>query len=76
MATRSDKSLERSRALEVITQLVERLNEEYVILLPEAMPFLAELLEDPELVIQNKTRQLLRKLEEITGESLDEYLKI
>ena len=76
MATRSDLSLERSRALEVVTQLVERLNEEYVILLPEAMPFLAELLEDPELSIQNKTRQLLRKLEEITGESLDEYLKI
>ncbi len=76
MATRSDLSLERSRALEVVTQLVERLNEEYVVLLPEAMPFLAELLEDPELTIQNKTRQLLRKLEEITGESLDEYLKL
>lgn len=76
MATRSDLSLERSRALEVISQLIERLNEEYVILLPEAMPFLAELLEDPELTIQNKTRQLLRKLEEITGESLDEYLRI
>ena len=76
MATRSDQNLERARALEVITQLVERLNEEYVILLPEAMPFLAELLEDPELLIQNKTRHLLRKLERITGESLDEYLKI
>lgn len=76
MATRSDLSLERFRALEVISQLIERLNEEYVILLPEAMPFLAELLEDPELTIQNKTRQLLRKLEEITGESLDEYLRI
>ena len=62
--------------MEVVTQLVERLNEEYVVLLPEAMPFLAELLEDPELTIQNKTRQLLRKLEEITGESLDEYLKL
>ena len=40
------------------------------------MPFLAELLEDPELHIQNGTRELLRKLEEITGENLDEYLKM
>ena len=76
MATRSDLQLERSRALEVICQLVERLQEEYVVMLPEAMPFMAELLEDPELAIQNRTRQLLRMLEEMTGESLDEYLKI
>ena len=76
MATRSDDAVERRRALEVILQLVGRLGEEYVILLPEAMPFLAELLEDPELSIQNGTRVLLRKLEEITGEDLDEYLKM
>jgi U3 small nucleolar RNA-associated protein 10 len=76
MSTRSDEPIERRRALEVILQLVGRLGEEYVILLPEAMPFLAELLEDPELHIQNGTRALLRKLEEITGENLDDYLKM
>lgn len=76
MATRSDRQIQRARALEVICQLVDRLNEEYVVLLPEAMPFMAELLEDPELSLQNKTRKLLRQLEEMTGESLDEYLKI
>ena len=76
MCTRSDDAVERRRALEVILQLVGRLGEEYVMLLPEAMPFLAELLEDPELHIQNGTRELLRKLEEITGENLDEYLKV
>lgn len=76
MATRSESKIERTRALEVICQLVDRLLEEYVILLPEAMPFMAELLEDPELSIQNKTRKLLRQLEAITGESLDEYLKM
>jgi len=76
MSTRSDDPVERRRALEVVLQLVGRLGEEYVMLLPEAMPFLAELLEDPELHIQNGTRELLRKLEEITGENFDEYLKM
>ncbi len=76
IATRSDDAVERRRALEVMLQLVGRLGEEYVILLPEAMPFLAELLEDPELHIQNGARALLRKLEEITGEDLDGYLKM
>ena len=76
MCTRSDDAVERRRALEIVLQLVGRLGEEYVMLLPEAMPFLAELLEDPELHIQNGTRELLLKLERITGENLDEYLKM
>lgn len=76
MSTRSDEPIERRRALEVIFQLVGRLGEEYVLLLPEAMPFLAELLEDPELHIQNGTRALLRNLEETTGENLGDYLKM
>ena len=75
MATRSESHVERRRALEVVKKLVDRLGEEYVMLLPEAMPFLAEVLEDPELHIQNETRALLRSLEELTGESLEEYLK-
>ena len=75
MATRSESHRERRRALEVVKKLVDRLGEEYVMLLPEAMPFLAEVLEDPELGIQNETRGLLRSLEELTGESLAEYLK-
>lgn len=76
MATRSDLQAERSRALEVISQLIGRIGEEYMVLLPEAMPFLAELLEDPELEMQNRTRELLKRLEEISGESLDDYLKV
>lgn len=75
MASRSENAKERRRSLEVVVRLVDRLGEEYVILLPEAMPFLAELLEDPELHIQNETRKLLHKLEELTGENLEEYLK-
>lgn len=76
LASRSDAPKERRRALEVVAQLVERLGEEYVVLVPEAMPFLSELLEDPELHIQNETRRLLQKLEQLTGENLDEYLKV
>ena len=76
MATRSKSAEERRRALAVIVQMADRLGEEYMVLLPEAMPFLAELLEDPEYIIQNDTRAFLKKLEELTGESLDEYLRL
>lgn len=75
MTTRDDDSRIRKRALEVVNGLVQNLGEEYIVLLPEAMPFLAELLEDPELDIQNATKILLKKLEDVSGENLDEYLK-
>ena len=75
MKTRDDDSRIRRRALQVLVDLVERLGEEYTVLLPEAMPFLAELLEDPELEIQNTTKLLLKKLEEVSGESLEDYMR-
>lgn len=74
-STRDDDSRVRRRGLAVIDKMLEGLGEEYIILLPEAMPFLAELLEDPELNIQNATKILLKRLEDVSGESLDDYLR-
>lgn len=44
-------------------------------LLPETLPFLAELLEDAEAGVEARAAGLLRALEELSGESLAEYLK-
>ena len=75
MATRSSEAPRRLQALAVLAGLVERVREEYLVLLPEALPFLAELVEDPEHAVEAATQSLLRRLEELSGESLEHYLK-
>lgn len=40
----------------------------------QALPFLAELLEDPEPGVAARVRALCRRLEALSGESLDPYL--
>ena len=75
MATRSPEAPRRLQALAVVAGLVERVREEYLVLLPEALPFLAELVEDPEHAVEAATQCLLRRLEELSGESLEQYLK-
>lgn len=75
MQTRSPSARTRLAALEAAAQLVSRLREEYLVLLPEALPFLAELLEDPELAVEARAKELLRQLEALSGESLEQYLQ-
>lgn len=75
MRTRSSDVFERRRAVAVISGLASRLAEEYLLLLPEALPFLAELLEDPEPILQSATQALVAQLQALSGESLEAYLK-
>ena len=75
MVTRSEAPQERTRALAVTAGLVERLREDYLGLVPEALPFLAELLEDPEPQVVAATQILIARLEELSGEDLSQYLK-
>ena len=76
MATRSAAARERLRAIAAVEGLVERMREEYLLLLPEALPFLAELLEDPEPTVVSATQRLIKKLEDLSGESLQQYLQV
>jgi U3 small nucleolar RNA-associated protein 10 len=61
--------------LQVVSSLVGRLAEEYLVLLPEAIPFLAELMEDTSHAVEARTQELVAQLEAIAGESLDPYMK-
>lgn len=76
MATRSPAFEERLRAVAAVDGLVGRMREEYLLLLPEALPFLAELLEDPEHQVAASTQRLIKQLEDLSGESLEQYLKV
>ena len=75
MLTRNGSVRTRLLALEVVFSLILRLREEFLVLLPETIPFLSELLEDIEDSVSNKAQQVIATLEEIGGESLNEYLK-
>jgi U3 small nucleolar RNA-associated protein 10 len=65
----------RLRAAAVVLQLVSRLREEYLSFLPEALPYVAELLEDPDAAVAAAGQALAAALEEASGEALDEHLK-
>lgn len=76
MATRSRRSVnERLRAVAAVEGLVGRMREEYLLLLPETIPFVAELLEGPEHQVRVVTQRLIKTLEELSGESLEQYLQ-
>eukprot|EP00475_Leptophrys_vorax_P019685 TRINITY_DN26993_c0_g1_i1.p1 TRINITY_DN26993_c0_g1~~TRINITY_DN26993_c0_g1_i1.p1 ORF type:complete len:520 (+),score=54.57 TRINITY_DN26993_c0_g1_i1:3-1562(+) len=73
MCTRSEQVRARQLALRVVTELVERVQEEYVVLLPETIPFLAELLEDSDSAVAESAKVLVKKLEDLSGEDLTQY---
>lgn len=60
--------------LKIVKYLVENLREEYLVLLPETIPFLGELLEDVEPNVKSLAQEILKEMETLSGESLREYL--
>ncbi|XP_078440573.1 ARM repeat superfamily protein [Wolffia australiana] len=74
MHTRSEKTRARILGLRVIKYMVEHFKEEYLVSLPETIPFLSELLEDVELPVKSLAQEILRELESLSGESLQQYL--
>lgn len=75
LVTRSEHSESRLAALEVVYNIVSRLREEYLVLLPESLPFLSELMEDSDIAVEARTQELVKLLEELADEKLDDYLK-
>ncbi|GAU40064.1 hypothetical protein TSUD_258570 [Trifolium subterraneum] len=57
-----------------IWSCVNNLKEEYLVLLAETIPFLGELLEDVELSVKSLAQEILREMESMSGESLQQYL--
>ncbi|KAL0341136.1 UNVERIFIED_CONTAM: hypothetical protein Sradi_4630400 [Sesamum radiatum] len=74
MHTRSEKVRARILGLRIVKSLLENLKEEYLVLLPETIPFLGELLEDAELSVKSLAQEILKEMETMSGESLRQYL--
>ncbi|KAG0473077.1 hypothetical protein HPP92_014934 [Vanilla planifolia] len=74
MQTRNDKIRPKILGLRVVRYLLEHLREEYLVFLPETIPFLGELLEDVELQVKTLAQEILKEMEVLSGESLKQYL--
>ncbi|PNF34295.1 HEAT repeat-containing protein 1 [Cryptotermes secundus] len=63
----------RLAALEVLCEMAHKLGEDFLPLLPETVPFLAELLEDEEEAVESACQKAVQDLEEVLGEPLKKY---
>lgn len=75
MVTRASHADARLAALETTMAICDALQEEYLTLLPEALPFLSELLEDEDPRVEKRTVEVLKKMEDVSGEDLKQYLQ-
>jgi len=75
LKTRSRSSKVRYMALKVIQECYTKLGEELLVLLPETIPFLAELMEDSDPRIEKLSHEVVKLIENFLGsESLSSYL--
>ncbi|KAF9190434.1 HEAT repeat-containing protein 1 [Haplosporangium sp. Z 767] len=73
LKTREDDKNIRLSALKVLQEFYKRLGEEFLILLPETIPFLAELMEDDDHEVEALTQQVIADIEVYLGGSLQKY---
>ncbi|ORX73887.1 BP28CT-domain-containing protein [Linderina pennispora] len=75
MKSRADAPAVRVGALIVQQAFYDKLGEEFLILLPETIPYLAELLEDDDHRVERATQETIKTIESYLGESLQSYLR-
>lgn len=71
--TRNTSPRIRFSALQTFASMVRRLGDDYVPLLPESVPFLAELMEDDHAEVENLTQEVVQEMEQLLGEPLMKY---
>ncbi|GAA6085032.1 HEAT repeat-containing protein 1 [Tachysurus ichikawai] len=73
LKTRHSCSKVRFSALLMLVELASKLKENYMVLLPESIPFLAELMEDECEEVEHQVQKTIQEMELILGESLQSY---
>ena len=59
--------------LEIVEIFVEKWGENYLASLPDSINFLVEALEDDDHQIEKRCRLLIKKMEEVFGQSIESY---
>lgn len=73
MKTRNNSAEIRMFAMQACVELAQKFGEDYMPLLPETIPFLAELLEDETPEVEKHCQRTVQELEKIIGEPLQKY---
>lgn len=74
MKSRADAPAVRLATLKTVEKCYQVIGDEFLAMLPESIPFLAELMEDTDADVERTCHQVIKQIEEISGESLDQYL--
>ena len=61
--------------LNVIDHLFDKMRERYLVILNDTIPFVSELLEDENEKVELAAKTIVNRIEQLTGESINEYLK-
>lgn len=75
LRTRSEAAAVRRGALQIVSSIVDTIHDEFLVALPEAMPILADVVDDERDDVAGVARDFVRKLEALTGEPILEQLK-
>ncbi|XP_060950975.1 HEAT repeat-containing protein 1-like [Limanda limanda] len=73
LKTRHSDAKVRFSSLLVLLELTSKLKENYMVLLPETIPFLAELMEDECEEVEQQVQKVVQEMENILGEPLQSY---
>ncbi|KAL0609241.1 HEAT repeat-containing protein 1 [Plecturocebus cupreus] len=73
LKTRDSSPKVRFAALITVLALAEKLKENYIVLLPESIPFLAELMEDECEEVEHQCQKTVQQMETVLGEPLQSY---
>ncbi|XP_069543811.1 HEAT repeat-containing protein 1 [Brachyistius frenatus] len=73
LKTRHADAEVRFSSLLMLNELASKLKENYVVLLPETIPFLAELMEDECEEVEQQVQKVVQEMENILGEPLQSY---
>uniref|UniRef100_A0A1A8RMW0 HEAT repeat-containing protein 1 n=2 Tax=Nothobranchius rachovii TaxID=451742 RepID=A0A1A8RMW0_9TELE len=73
LKTRHSDAKVRFSSLVMLMELASKLKENYVVLLPETIPFLAELMEDECEEVEQQVQKVVQEMESILGEPLQSY---
>lgn len=74
MKSRGDCPAIRLAALKTVEKCYQVIGDEFLAMLPESIPFLAELMEDTDADVERTCHEVIKQIEDISGESLDQYL--
>ncbi|XP_078352830.1 HEAT repeat-containing protein 1-like isoform X2 [Oculina patagonica] len=73
LKTRHGSAMVRLAALKVLEGFHARLGEDFMVLLPETIPFLAELMEDECFEVEQQCQHVISEIEQVLGEPLQKY---